>query len=423
MEIMKKTMGASALTLAVSLAMSTTVFSAPPFDDIPEGMDQSTYDALYDGVVEWSELEDLIRYRNPTYTYYYDEASGTLDQLQSAISSDIFEYRSQLAEADDALDALYETQKQLQSAGSGTETDAALQMLQVTIAQAEAGRAELKAGISELSRTNAQINGTLVASGTSTGVTSRQSVDVQLSSVMDQLQSTLEGLMISYEQLASSRKIVEKQVGLYERLLSVQMDLYEQGLATAAEVNSASADLNSTKASLSSLDSSMSQIASAIGSQTGYTTDTVPEIGGVPDPDTAYVEDADLEADIVKAAGSNSVVKAAGLSDGTTAGNDLRDRSYNEAMGKLTAKMNELYADMKEKALLYESSMTTSERAERSLSSAETMYSLGMLSAAEYEAQILSYTSYKVSAELAKLNLTLSINNYKWALSGVVSLD
>ena len=110
------------------------------------------------------------------------------------------------------------------------------------------------------------------------------------------------------------------------------------------------------------------------------------------------------------------------MSDGRSSGKAKRERNENVLMGQLSSKLSELYADMKQKELLYESSKTTMEKAERTKNSAETMYSLGMLSASEYQAQMLAYMSYKASAELAKLNLTQSINNYRWAVNGVVTL-
>ena len=193
------------------------------------------------------------------------------------------------------------------------------------------------------------------------------------------------------------------------------------GLGTAAELDKAAADLESAKADLSQVDSSMEQLSRAMGLQLGYS-DSVPVIGEVPEPDLAYISSADPAADLERAAAENQTVKSVSRSDGSTAGNESRDRNENAAKGQLSAKLSELYSDMKSKELLYQSSLTTMEKAERTKASAERMYGLGMLSAAEYQAQMLTYLGYKASAELAKLNLCQSINNYKWAVNGVVSL-
>ena len=273
----------------------------------------------------------------------------------------------------------------------------------------------------ELADVGAQLDGRLYVSGIKTDVQSKESMERQLYPILEQLQSTLEGLMISYGQLQVSRETLAEQAALYQRIYELHASMLGTGLGTAAELDKAAADLESAKADLSQMDSSMEQLSRAMGLQLGYS-DSVPVIGEVPEPDLAYISSADPAADLERAAAENQTVKSVSRSDGSTAGNESRDRNENAAKGQLSAKLSELYSDMKSKELLYQSSLTTMEKAERTKASAERMFSLGMLSTAEYQAQMLTYLGYKASAELAKLNLCQSINNYKWAVNGVVSL-
>ena len=419
---MKKTI-AALLSGAMLMALPVPAFAIPPYDNLPEGMDQETYDRLNDGTAEWDEIGDLIRYYNPLYTSYMTEIDASMEDLESSIGTDFMEYKEQLSSVDKALESLYEGQKELEALPPGTPgKDEYLSYLKEQIDTAITGRAELIAGLDTLASKDAQLDGRLYVSGTSTGVRSREAMELQLYPILEQLQSAVEGLFISYEQLSISRDMLSEQVSLYEKLLATQQGLYAQGLCTKAEVNAASADLSSARGDLQQLEASMGQLAGAIGLQLGYK-QSVPVIGKVPEPDISYLESADPSRDLQKAAGENSTVKDAGRSDGTTAGTESRDRRENEAMGKLSAKLSELYADMKEKKLLYDAAQATLQKAERTRASADRMYGLGMLSISEYQAQMLAYTSYRASAELAGLNLVQSINNYKWALNGVVSLD
>ena len=424
---MKKDFSKKLTGLLLAGAMTLTglmpAYAVPPLDNVPEGMDQGTYDSLYDDTVEWSELPDLIKYRNPTYTSYSAQIDSSMEDVESSLSSDMFSLKDQLGNVDDTLSELYKSQTEIKSsmpAGS-PEREQALKLLDAAINEAKAGREQLKAGMDELADVGAQLDGRLYVSGIKTDVQSKESMERQLYPILEQLQSTLEGLMISYGQLRVSRETLTEQVALYQRLYELQASMLGTGLGTAADLDKAAADLESAKADLSQVDSSMEQLSRAMGLQLGYS-DSVLVIGEVPEPDLAYISSADPAADLERAAAENQTVKSVSRSDGSTAGNESRDRNENAVKGQLSAKLSELYSDMKSKELLYQSSLTTMEKAERTKASAERMYGLGMLSAAEYQAQILTYLGYKASAELAKLNLCQSINNYKWAVNGVVSL-
>ena len=424
---MKKDFSKKLTGLLLAGAMTLTglmpAYAVPPLDNIPEGMDQGTYDRLYDDTVEWSELSDLIKYRNPTYTSYSDQIDSSMEDVESSLSSDMFSLKDQLGNVDDTLSELYKSQTEIKSslpAGS-PEREQALKLLDAAINEAKAGREQLKAGMDELADVGAQLDGRLYVSGIKTDVQSKESMERQLYPILEQLQSTLEGLMISYGQLQVSRETLAEQAALYQRIYELQASMLGTGLGTAAELDKAAADLESAKADLSQVDASMEQLSRAMGLQLGYS-DSVPVIGEVPEPDLAYISSADPAADLERAAAENQTVKSVSRSDGSTAGNESRDRNENAAKGQLSAKLSELYSDMKSKELLYQSSLTTMEKAERTKASAERMFSLGMLSTAEYQAQMLTYLGYKASAELAKLNLCQSINNYKWAVNGVVSL-
>ena len=424
---MKKDFSKKLTGLLLAGAMTLTglmpAYAVPPLDNVPEGMDQGTYDRLYDDTVEWSELPDLIKYRNPTYTSYSAQIDSSMEDVESSLSSDMFSLKDQLGSVDDTLSELYKSQTEIKSslpAGS-PEREQALKLLDAAINEAKAGREQLKAGMDELADVGAQLDGRLYVSGIKTDVQSKESMERQLYPILEQLQSTLEGLMISYGQLQVSRETLAEQAALYQRIYELQASMLGTGLGTAAELDKAAADLESAKADLSQVDASMEQLSRAMGLQLGYS-DSVPVIGEVPEPDLAYISSADPAADLERAAAENQTVKSVSRSDGSTAGNESRDRNENAAKGQLSAKLSELYSDMKSKELLYQSSLTTMEKAERTKASAERMFSLGMLSTAEYQAQMLTYLGYKASAELAKLNLCQSINNYKWAVNGVVSL-
>ena len=190
------------------------------------------------------------------------------------------------------------------------------------------------------------------------------------------------------------------------------------------DVSAAKNDLEQAKKSLQDVDTGMETIRRSLGLQLGWDGNTLPEIGTLPEPDVAFVDTTNPDADKSAAIMHNSEVKATWKPDYSSSyGFELRDREENEVTGRLVAKMDSLYADMKQKKALYETAKTTLEKARLTRESAERRYELGMLGRSEYEAQQLSYLNYEASYRLAELNLFQSINTYKWAVDGVVTID
>lgn len=408
----------AAAVLGCMLLMSTTAYAVPPYDNIPEGMTAERYQTLQDGTVAWDELDDLVRYYNPTYTKLYDSAMTSVNDIEDAYGGFVVDMTAQMDAVDDTMKELYTSQKELARLPSGSQVemngalmdrDQALAALQAGITQAQAGRAQIKSGISKTQRSIAR---------------TPESVEIKLDPVKNQMVSALQSLLISYAQLDANRSMVAEQVQLYQTIYDTKQNLRAQNMATDADVQAAKNDLDTAQKSLSDLSNSADQLAQAIGLQAGYGADKRPQIGEVPEPDLSFVDTTDLSADEKKAMEANSDVIAAGkAANGSQYAFELRDMTENEAKGRLSAKMESLYADMKEKRALYEAANTTLERARLTKESAARKYELGMLGRADYEAQQMAYTSYEASAKLAKLNLVQAINTYQWAVKGVVKLD
>ena len=239
-----------------------------------------------------------------------------------------------------------------------------------------------------------------------------------------QLTFAMEGVVISYEQLKINREMVAAQVKLYETVYATQQSMEQQGLATSYDVLAAKNSLEQARDSLTQIDSGMETVRRSIGLQLGWDAAGLPEIGAVPEPEVDFVDTTNPDADKTAAIMHNSEVRAAGKpAYSSSYGYELRDRTENEKTGMLVAKMDTLYADMKEKKALFTAAETTLEKARLTKESAERRYELGMLGRSEYEAQELAYISYEASYKLAKLNLFQSINTYQWAVDGVVTLD
>ena len=95
----------------------------------------------------------------------------------------------------------------------------------------------------------------------------------------------------------------------------------------------------------------------------------------------------------------------------------------NEAIAKVSSKLDAIFADLEKKKILYDSSVSTLEKAELTKKSNQIKFEMGMLGRAEYEAAQMMYISYEASARLAAVNLLSAVNTYNWAMQGILSLS
>ena len=417
-----------ACALMLSAVMVLPVYAMPPYDHIPEGCSEETWNRMQDNLVEWDEIGDLVQYYNPAYTKAFDSAQGNVTLLQSAYSDFVRGMQDSIDGVDETLNTLEESQRQLaklpadslvpSTDGSLVSRDEALQELKAGLAAARAGRRQLSNAIRK--------------SADSIEKTSK-SIERQLQPVKKQMTQAIQGIIITYQQLLINRQMAAEQVSLYETAYNARLNSKNQGLATDFDVLSAKNDLLTAQNTLAKLDSNLETLRRSIGLQLGWDGVKLPEIGELPKPDVSFVDTTNPDADKTAAIMHNSEVRNAGkvqqvsgigkTDHRSSVDYSLRDRTENEKTGMLAAKMDSLYADMKQKKALYEAAQTTLKKAEMTKQAADKKYQLGMLGRAEYEGQQLAYTSYEAAFQLAELNLFQSINTYQWAVDGYTTLD
>ena len=140
---------------AVGTSMGTlSTFAAsggPGETGIPEGISEEAYAALSDGSIEWSEIEDIVRYKNPTYGIYTDQVDDSLNDMTSAARYDISEYKDQIDDIDDVINEIKDAQQKL--AGAGAEGSEVWKKLEESLNQSIAGRTQLKAALADMGGT------------------------------------------------------------------------------------------------------------------------------------------------------------------------------------------------------------------------------------------------------------------------------
>lgn len=386
---------------------------------IPDGMSKETYNELNDTVINWDEIPNLVEYRNPTYTKYYKQADASVAVMQSAYDEFHSQMREQIDTIDTTISGLRESEK-LISAVPGSSVS-----MNGTTMSKDSALASLDAGLATAISGKNSITQAITTTRTSLYYASDK-VDNGLRPVKNQLISTVETLVISYKTLESNRSLVAAQVALYEDLYKMQSNLEAQSMSTGTTTASYLNQLNTAKKTLAELDAGMQKLKKNIAVQCGYDASADISIGDIPDPDKSFLDARNYEEDKKTAVDGNSAVISAGkLSNYTYSSDGMKNRALgeNEARGKASAAMDALHNELKRQLILSDSAQTSRRKAELAEKSAELKYSMGMVSDAEYASLKMQYLSYTASAEQNRLNLIQAIENYKWAVQGIMSVS
>ena len=416
--MMKKKTVKKALTIALSAALSASAFisplAVPPEDNIPEGVSEEEWARLQDNTIEYDEIGDLVQYFNPSYTQAMNTAGASTETVSFAVDQFTTYYKSldlgeSIDSAKDAISGIGEALKNPSLPTADREKyEKQLAELNLSLATAEATQKTMSKTVRSLGQT---VRNT------------KKSVEISLRPVKRQLEFGMQSVFLQYHQLLINKGILEKQTELYRSLLDTSSNSERQGLSTEYDRLSAENDLNSALVQLQQVEDSLEMLWRSMGLQLGWGADTLPDIGALPEPDTDFPDTTNPDADKTAAFMHNSELKSVERYSGGSDKRDVTDRKSNEYRGKLTAKMDSLYADMKNKKALYTAAETGLRKAELEKASADRKYQLGLLGNGEYKALQLSYIADVASYELAKLNLFSSINTYKWAVDGVVTLE
>ena len=386
---------------------------------IPEGMTKETYEALGDKVINWSEIPDIIEQRNPTYVKYYKQADASLATMRAGYEDFSYQMGEQLRSLDETAENLKLSEVligslpegQVSYNGANVPKTTALESLNAALNAASSGRRSISSALTS-TRASLYYGG--------------KSIDTVLKPVKNQLTATVETLIISYKSLEANRELVAEQAALYESLYDTYKSTEAQSLSTKTQTDAALNQLNAARKTLAELDAGLLQLKQNILIQCGYDADADVTIADIPDADRSYLDGRDIAADRKKATDGNpSVISAGKLSNYqySSDGMKSRDLGENEARGKANAAFDAIYNELQRELILADSAETSLKKAELNEQAAKVKYELGMLSRSEYAALKLQLAASRTSAELTRLNLIQAVNNYSWAMEGVMSIE
>ena len=132
----------------------------------------------------------------------------------------------------------------------------------------------------------------------------------------------------------------------------------------------------------------------------------------------------DPEADLAKAVSYNpTIIEQRGLSGKGEVNHHVKFRSLDETEAKIQNQLRVLYQSVLQAKAAYDGAQNSLEQSQLTMDSSQRMYDLGMISRTEYLQMKLGYHQQKMTYDQAALSLTQAIENYEWALYGVITLD
>lgn len=368
----------------------------------PDGMDDATWAALMDDVIEYSEIPDLVEYRSilgRTQTaMIYGRADGMV-QMVDALSSAIRDLRDTISDLQEkATDSTSEEEKQAY-------------LMQIK---------GMEYAISSTNSASPTYAKNQMESGISTLVTKMKQ---GLHPTKVALISGMNGAFVGYQSLVELREMYADQVGMYEGMYERAVRQQALGSATALEVQQAKVNLEGAKLSLADTEEKLRSVKDAIALTLGWNAaDTAKvTIGKLPAYDASFMAGRNLEADIAETRLHNVAYgSATGTVDKNITGYTATDIQRRSAEQNLNITMTELYNTAVQAGTTAESAQLGFRIADRQKDSAERMLAAGMMSLTDYKAASMQYIASKMQANMSAINASAAVLNYQNALQGIL---
>lgn len=238
-------------------------------------------------------------------------------------------------------------------------------------------------------------------------------------STIRQLTVAAQSLMISYESLCLQKDTLEQQMEVCRKQYQLETVKKEAGMATKADVLEAQKQLEAAESDIAALQESMGSIYSSLCLSVGKENDGSVAIAPIPIADISEADTMDLEADTKKAIGNNTALieerhqKASG-----TSAKIGRNGVVEEDEQQLTSEMKRLYEEIMQKRSELETAEISYSAAQKTYELAEIQAQAGLLNQEEVLTEEMDMIQAEADYRSAGLAYTQAVDTYKWAVAG-----
>ena len=274
-------------------------------------------------------------------------------------------------------------------------------------------KATYKMNASMLNMSISQITKQLESQESKIQTTSRQKT-------IDSYVLTAQSLMRTYNQMNTKAQAEEKNYQAAQSSYQAVLKKQSAGMATAADVMTASDTMQSAKNRYESYRQQASNARFNLLSALGLDTSADIAIGSVPLPDLSAIDVVDFNTDVEQAVGnSSSVQNARHQSAGTATEISVKSDQESQAEGTVRSRMQSLYEQLKAAKLQYEGAEAAYQSASITYASLQKKQQAGMLSQNDYQQGVADYYSALDAKETAVVNLNQAWETYNWTVKGV----
>lgn len=274
-------------------------------------------------------------------------------------------------------------------------------------------KATYKMNASMLNMSISQITKQLESQESKIQTTSRQKT-------IDSYVLTAQSLMRTYNQMNTKAQAEEKNYQAAQSSYQAVLKKQSAGMATAADVMTASDTMQSAKNRYESYRQQASNARFNLLSALGLDTSADIAIGSVPLPDFSAIDVVDFNTDVEQAVGnSSSVQNARHQSAGTATEISVKSDQESQAEGTVRSRMQSLYEQLKAAKLQYEGAEAAYQSASITYASLQKKQQAGMLSQSDYLQGVADYYSALDAKETAVVNLNQAWETYNWTVKGV----
>ena len=224
---------------------------------------------------------------------------------------------------------------------------------------------------------------------------------------------TVNAMMRDHEILELKTKAAEKSLEMAELTYEAAKRQMELGLYSAENVLAAEEVLNSARAAASSAENEEKDQKQTLIRMLGWRYDADPAIQKVPEPDLARIASYDLAADISKAIENNVTLYDTRMASSSSQGGAVaKARTIKDQENEVRTSLDLLYKDVLQKQAAYGADKAAADRKN----------ALGMMSRQEYLTAESAYLAAEAEFTEASLALTGAMEEYEWAVKGMMEL-
>lgn len=240
-----------------------------------------------------------------------------------------------------------------------------------------------------------------------------------------QLTASAQSLMISWHSLEQQKEYLDTMTDLYRQLYEDTKLKQTADMAAEQEVSEAYNSWMEMELSRNMIEDNEAAICQNLFLILGLDQSENMELQEISPVDVTRMDSLNLETDTSRAISNNADVISvrSDSSDGSSSGVANKMRNLEELEEKVKIKMEQLYARIQQAKISYEAARDGYAGAKQKWDTANQKQSLGMLSNAEYLQEKIAYVQKKNDYQAADLAFFQALENYDWAVKGIVALD